>query len=244
MTWLLEAEGLELHRGNRRVLDLPHLALREGEVLAVLGPNGAGKSSLLLALSLLEPARFSAYRWEGAAVNLPAGGLAVRRQMATVFQAPLPLDLNVFDNVALGPRLRGQPREVYRPVVEELLQRLQVDHLASRPARHLSGGEAQRVNLARALATRPRLLFLDEPFASLDLLTRTALVKDLRSLLSGLGTTAVLVSHDLAEVLPLADRLLVLEGGRQAQAGTPAEVLAQPATPLLQEMVRQASLLG
>lgn len=240
---ILEVEGLQVTRGGRPVLSVPALAVHEGEILAVMGPNGAGKSTLVQALALLLPAAMT-YRFAGRAVRLPREAPALRRQMACVFQEPLLLDGTVYDNVALGLRLRRLPGGEVARRVGEWLDRLGIAHLARRHVRTLSGGEAQRVNLARALVLSPRVLFLDEPFAGLDVVSRAALVQDLRPLIRAAGATAVLVTHDFAEVAALADRVAVLARGRLVQVGTPAAVFARPAGEEVARLVAAAATLA
>lgn len=237
---MLEVQALRVMRGGHTVIDLPHFAVREGEVLAVAGPNGSGKSSLLLALALLLPAQFRRYSFGGRPASLPADNLSLRRQMALVLQEALLLDTTVLENAASGLRLRGMPKQQARDKAAHWLERLGVGHLASRSSYQLSGGEAQRVSLARALAMEPRLLLLDEPFAPLDVLTKGRLLKDLRRMLAETGSTAILVTHDVTEVAHLADRLAVLEAGQLVQEGTPREVFSAPGS----ELVRQMALLA
>jgi len=237
---MIEVEGLKVRRGKRLVLDVDALAVEEGEVLAVIGPNGAGKSTLLEALALLTPAEMT-YRFAGRAARLPQEALALRRQMAVVFQQSFLLDGTVFDNVALGLRLRRTPPAQVRKQVTEALERFQVAHLARRHARALSGGEAQRVSLARALALQPRVLFLDEPFGALDVLTRSAILQDLRGILRAAGVTALFVTHDFTEIPPLADRVAVLMDGRVRQVGTPQEIFSKPADDSVEKLVRAAA---
>jgi tungstate transport system ATP-binding protein len=234
---LVAVDGLRLIRGHRTILDIESITVEQGEVLAVIGPNGAGKSSLLQSLNLLVSAAFRSYRFDGAPVKVPGDALTLRRQMAYVFQEPLLLDTTVLGNAAQGLRLRGLPAREARDRAERWLKRLGVGHLSGRHARGLSGGEAQRVSLARALALGPKLLLLDEPFGALDALTRSALLTDLRPLLQEAGTTTLLVTHDVAEVARLSDRVAVLEEGRLVQLGTPREVLADPRTALVRHMV-------
>ncbi|MDI3317723.1 MAG: ATP-binding cassette domain-containing protein [Bacillota bacterium] len=238
----LAVRGLRVVRGGHRVLDVAALEVARGEILAVIGPNGAGKSTLLQSLALLLPAEME-YRLDGRPVDLPREALGLRRQMAVVFQQPLLLDGSVIDNVILPLRLRGVPRREARERAVRWLERLGVAHLAQRPARHLSGGEAQRVNLARALVVEPRLLFLDEPFASLDVITRGKLIRELRPLLHGAGVTALLVTHDFTEIPPVADRVAVLDRGRLVQVGTPREVFTRPAGPTVEHLVQHAAEL-
>ncbi len=240
MTALLEVTDVKVERGGRLVVDIPHLAIQPGEVLAVIGPNGSGKSSLLHALALLYPASFGSYLWEGRQVSLPQEALALRRKMAVVFQESLLLTGTVLQNVALGLRLRGVPADRRREVAMEMLEQLRISHLANRSARQLSGGEAQRVSIARALASSPRLLYLDEPMASLDVLARSHLLADLRRILTASGTAALFVTHDFTEIPPLADRVAVLAEGKLLQIGTPSEVFNHPATPLVRDLVKVA----
>lgn len=240
MSAIIEVEGLKVRRGKRLVLDVDALAVEEGEVLAVIGPNGAGKSTLLEALALLTPAEMT-YRFAGRVARLPQEALALRRQMAVVFQQSFLLDGTVFDNVALGLRLRRTPPAQVRKQVTEALERFQVAHLARRHARALSGGEAQRVSLARALALQPRVLFLDEPFGALDVLTRSAILQDLRGILRAAGVTALFVTHDFTEIPPLADRVAVLMDGRVRQVGTPQEIFSKPADDSVEKLVRAAA---
>lgn len=240
MSVMLEVEGLRYAPGGHRVLDVPSFAVEAGEVMAVIGPNGAGKSSLLQTLALLQPAHFDSYRWAGHEVRLPDEAFGLRRQMAVVFQEALLLDTTVYENVALGLKLRREREQTIRPRVTEALERLKISHLATRSVRGLSGGEAQRVSIARALVLKPRLLFLDEPFSALDVLTRATLLREMKQLLQGEGTTTLFVTHDFVEIPPLADRVAVILDGRVVQTSTPRELFTQPATPKIRDLVQVA----
>jgi len=224
---LLEAHGLAVARGGQVVVSVDRLTLEAGETLVLLGPNGAGKTSLLLALASLLPIR-GVLRWRGAPVR---DELAYRRRIAVVFQRPLLLDRTVRENAALGLALRGVAASERARRSEEMLTRLGVSHLASRPARQLSGGEAQRVSIARALAVDPEILFLDEPFAALDAPTREALVADLAQVLREKRVGTVLVTHDREEALSLGDRIAVIMRGRVRQTDTADAVFSMPADP-------------
>ncbi|HSB42348.1 MAG TPA: ABC transporter ATP-binding protein [Methylomirabilota bacterium] len=219
--------GVQVSRGGRTVLEIPELAVDPGRVLAVIGPNGAGKSTLLRVMGLLEPPTAGTVRFQGERVS-PADGLAVRRRMASVFQEPLLADATVLDNAALGLRFRGVERGRAAVRAEAWLARLGIAHLASRQARTLSGGEAQRTALARALVLEPDLLLLDEPFSALDPPTREALLDDVGRILRQERATAVLVTHDRAEAMILGDRVGVLMGGRLVQVDEAAQVFRAP----------------
>lgn len=224
---MLSLRDVTVQRAGRTVLDVPSLDVPAGAVLAVLGPNGAGKSTLVQTLGLLERPTTGTIHFDG----LPVRGreLAYRRRMATVFQEPLLLDRSVRDNVMLGLRLRGVGRAERGRRADLWLGRLGVAALAGRRAHALSGGEAQRAALARALALEPDVLLLDEPFSGLDAPTHQALLNDLTALLRTSGLTTVFVTHDRDEALHLADRVMILIGGRMRQVGPVEEVFARPA---------------
>ena len=225
---LLQVAGLQIRRGGVPVLDLPSFSITAEEKVAVIGPNGAGKSSLLLGLACLIRRESGTITFQGEEVT-PRGETRFRRRIAMVFQEPLLFDTTVLDNVAEGLRIRGSGRTQAREAAMESLELFKVGHLAGRSAHKLSGGEAQRVSLARAFAVRPKLILMDEPFSSLDLPTRIVLAEDLGRILHESGTAALIATHDRIEALRVVERLVVMEGGQIIQEGTPQEVMAQPA---------------
>ena len=226
---LLELHGLRVERTGQPVLAVDHLAVHRGEIMMVVGPNGAGKSTLLRVMGLLEPASAGQIISQGTTIA-PRDELAYRRRLAAVFQDPLLLNGSVADNVGMGLRLRGTPRREVSQRVARWLERLAIAHLARRSVRTLSGGEAQRVSLARALAVSPELLLFDEPFAALDTPTRASLTGEIRGLLAETETTTVWVTHERDEALTLGDRMVVLLDGRMGQVGHPTEVFGRPAS--------------
>lgn len=226
-TPLLQAEGLQIRRGGVQVLDLSRFSICAEEKVAVIGPNGAGKSSLLLGLACLIRRESGRITFQGEEVT-ERGETAFRRRIAMVFQEPLLFDTTVLDNVAEGLRIRGAGRAEARETAMENLELFKVGHLSGRSAHKLSGGEAQRVSLARAFAVRPRLILMDEPFSSLDLPTRIVLAEDLGRILHESGTAAIIATHDRIEALRVVDRLVVMDGGVIVQEGSPQEVMAQP----------------
>ena len=225
---ILEIRDLTIQRGKRQVLQVEQLAIQAGEVLAVIGPNGAGKSTLLLALAGLLHPEHGEIRFHGRAI-CGKENLAFRRCTGLVLQDPLLLDASVFDNVAAGLRFRRLPRSIVAGRVEEWLERLGIRALRSRRARHISGGEAQRVSLARAFALQPEVLLLDEPFSALDAPTRLRLQQDLQRLLADTRITAVFITHDLDEAMLLGQRVAVLLDGQIRQVGEPQAVFNAPA---------------
>lgn len=227
---VLEAQNLLVQRNGNTILDIDELQVFSGEVLAVIGPNGAGKSTLLLTLSrLLEPDRGQIIFRAGPIEAIKP--LVYRRQIALVLQAPLLLDKSVHENVAEGLRYRRIQKSEVQQRVKEWLEKLEIQHLAQRRASRLSGGEAQRVSLARAFAIQPQVLMLDEPFSALDAPTRARLLEDFHGLLQDTGVTTLFITHDLDEALFLSDRVAVMLDGRLRQVGPPQDVFSAPADP-------------
>ncbi len=225
---LIEIKDLHVQRGKQPVLEIDRLNVAQGETLAVIGPNGAGKSTLLLALSRLLPITSGAIRFDGQPLAA-LDALAYRRRIGLVLQDPLLLDGSVFDNVAMGLRFRRLPRAEVKERTTAWLERLGISHLSERPARRISGGEAQRASLARSFALQPELLLLDEPFSALDAPTHARLLEDFHTLLKETNLTTIFITHDLDEALYLGDRVAVLLAGRLRQAGSPQEVFSAPA---------------
>ena len=214
-------------RGGREVLRVDSLVVARGEHLSVLGPNGAGKTTLLRLLAAVEAPQSGEVAVDG--VSTARGGVDLRRRVAYATQRPGLLNTSVQRNVELPLRWRKVPRKLRGELALAALERLQVAHLAERPARALSGGEQQRVSLARALAIDPAVLLLDEPAAGLDAQSRSTFFADLDQALADRVTTVVQVSHRAEEVFRLADRVVVLVDGLVHQVGTPDALHRSPA---------------
>ena len=225
---MIEIRDLVIQRNGMDALRVDALEIQLGETLTVVGPNGAGKTTLLLALArLLTPSQGdilysgkSLKHWEE---------LDYRRRISFVFQSPLLMDMNVEQNIALGLKFRGTPKDEIHARVAKWMKQLGVESLAKRRAGQLSGGEAQRVSLARAFVLEPELLLLDEPFAALDPPTRFKLLEDLSALLKENHRTAVFVTHNLSEATKLSDRIAVIIGGMLRQVGTAKQIKSKPA---------------
>lgn len=212
------------------------LEVADGETVAVLGPNGAGKSTLLsLIAGLLRPDHGTARlgdrvlfdvdgRGRGASLRPHERGVSMLAQEALLFP-----HLSALDNVAFGPRSTGVPRREAGRRARDWLDRVDATGLAERRPAQLSGGQAQRIAVARALAADPRLLLLDEPMAALDASVAPALRRTLRDVLA--DRTAVIVTHDVLDAYTLADRVVVLDAGRVVDAGPTRAVLDRPTTP-------------
>jgi tungstate transport system ATP-binding protein len=240
---ILEAKNLQVKRGGVSVLEISYLGVPEGEALCLIGPNGAGKSSLLLALSCLLKSSQGDIIFRGKRVGANYSLSAYRRNLAMVFQEPLLFDTTVFENVAAGLKIRSVNQNEVKRVVEEYLERFGIGHLAKRSARKLSGGEAQRTSLARAFAIRPEIIFLDEPFSSLDAPTRESLMGDLELILHETRTTTIIATHDQMETLRLSDQIAVMSEGRIMQIGSPAEVMNHPVDEFVASFVGTETIL-
>jgi tungstate transport system ATP-binding protein len=239
---LLALEGVEVVREGRAILSLPRLEIHEKEILAVVGPTGAGKSTLLRILHFLDRPEAGALSWRGERVPWPAP-LDLRRRISMTFQDPLLLSGTTYDNVAYGLSLRGARGDGARERVLAALRLFRVEHLARQPARTLSGGEAQRTALARAVVLSPELLLLDEPFAALDAPIRKHLLEELKQAVRARGITCVYVTHEQSEAFSIADRIAVLRRGRLLQAGTPEEVLLRPNSRAVARFMQTGNIL-
>lgn len=197
---------------QRTILSLEALEIQRGEILALVGPSGAGKSTLLRILGLLEAPTSGALRFMGEAVagsSLP--GLALRRRITMVFQRPLLLNRSVRANIAYGLRLRGERSD---DKVLEAMEQLGVAHLARQNTRVLSGGEAQRVSLARAMVLDTEVLLLDEPTANLDPYNVNLIESAVRRMNEQQGKTVILVTHNVFQAHRLAARTALLLDGK------------------------------
>jgi thiamine transport system ATP-binding protein len=226
----LEVSDVTVRFGATTAVDAVSLSVPTGEVFALLGPSGSGKSSLLRAIAGLEPCTGD-ISWDGeSVVRVPPH----RRGFALMFQdGQLFPHLDVAGNVGYALRVAstrasGATRPAIAARVGELLELVGLAGFERRRVTDLSGGEQQRVALARSLAASPRMLLLDEPLSSLDRELRERLAGELRDILTATGMTTILVTHDHGEAGVIADRIGILDAGRLVQTGTLAELRAQP----------------
>jgi tungstate transport system ATP-binding protein len=234
---LLQASGISVHRDGRLTLNPTDFAVRAGETVGIYGPNGAGKSTLLQALAGLLPLSSGSIKVGNQVLGRDLTPFAYHRRIAAVFQEPLLLSGTVSHNVGLGLAVRGISK-VERPArVKLAMEQLMIADIADRPIGKLSGGEAQRTSLARALVLDPEVLFLDEPFAALDQPTRRRLVRELAELLRARRLATVLVTHDLAEASALCDRCAILDEGEILQNEPVPKLLETPQTKRVAEII-------
>ena len=240
---ILEAKDIAVTYGKQTVLDVPLLQVAPNRVLAIIGPNGSGKTTLLLCLSLLLKPATGNILYKGNIVPNGSSMMQMRRRFAVAFQEPLLLNTTVWDNVTMGLRMRGVNGKEIRDRALHWLERFGIILLAQRNARTLSGGEAQRASLARAFALQPEVLFLDEPFAALDVPTRQTLFGDIYNILQETKFTTVMVTHDRNEAQTLAHQIILLINGKIAQAGTPREMFSSPASEEIARFVGMENIL-
>ncbi|OGP62758.1 MAG: hypothetical protein A2V65_07295 [Deltaproteobacteria bacterium RBG_13_49_15] len=225
---VFDAKDLQVIRGGALILNVPALTVAEGERFFIIGPNGAGKSTLLQVLSaLVRPSRGEIF-FKGRKIGSDLPVLEYRRRLAMVLQEPLLFNTTVYNNVASGLKIRSMKRDQIGPIVAKTLERFKIFHLKDRSARTLSGGEARRVSIARAFATDPDVLLLDEPFSALDPIIRETLIEDLDHVLRETRITTIFVTHDRTEAFRLADRIGIMKGGEILQTGPPEEVMNNP----------------
>ena len=226
--------------GHTHALSDVGFDLHEGKSLAVLGPSGCGKSTLLRLIAGLETPDGGEVVMNGDSLNdVPPH----RRDFGLMHQdlALFP-HLNVRDNIAFGLRSQRWEAEVIESRVNELLELMRIEPLANRSVDAISGGEQQRVALARSLAPRPRLLMLDEPLGALDRRLREELAQEIRRIRDHEGVTLIYVTHDHDEAFAVADDILVLEQGRAVQHGPPEDVWLNPATPFVARFLGHENL--
>ncbi|GAB4564946.1 MAG: hypothetical protein Fur0017_01200 [Anaerolineales bacterium] len=237
MTTILEIQDLLIQRNGRDVLKINHLEIQKGETLAVVGPNGAGKSTFLLALAYLIKSSKGEITFHGKPQK-EWRDLEYRRSIAFVFQDPLLMDMSVRENIALGLKFRNVDKKETQERVHKWAKAMGVEKLLERRAGQLSGGEAQRVSLARAFVIDPELLLMDEPFSAVDPQTREKLLEDLSRVLEEDHRTTIFVTHNLKEAAQFGDRVAVIINHELKQAGKPGQIKENPADASVRDFVR------
>ena len=232
---MLVVEDVTVRFGEKAALDGASLGVGAGEVVALLGPSGSGKSTLLRAIAGLETLDAGRILFDGkdlAGVPVHERGFGLMFQSYALFP-----HLSVADNVAFGLRMKNAADDEIGARVEEVLGWVGMEQLAARRVDRLSGGEQQRVALARTLAPRPPLVMLDEPVGALDRMLRERLVEDIRGLLDREGAAALYVTHDHDEAKLISDRVAVMRDGQVVQSGPYETLTADPATPWVAEFL-------
>ena len=236
---LLEVVNLEQHYTSKKALKGVSLTVETGEIMALIGPTGAGKTTLLRLLDQLETPTSGKIFFNGLDVTgSPKLRSQMRRQVGMVFQKPAVFNSSVFDNVAYPLRIRGHGRKSVTARVREMLDTVDLSGYEKRNAKTLSGGETQKVAIARALVTEPQLILLDEPTANLDPVSLNSVEELIQRVNRRYGTTMIMATHDMSQGQRLATRIGVMVEGEMVQSGTVSEIFNRP------NDIRVARLVG
>ena len=238
---IVELKNISVAFDGEQVLDGLNLRIKDKEFITLLGPSGCGKTTTLrLIAGFLEPDSGDVL-FEGEKIN---GVPAYKRQVNTIFQryALFP-HLNVYDNIAFGLRVKKRPEKEIKQKVAEMLKLVNLTGLEKRHIDTLSGGQQQRVAIARAIANHPKVLLLDEPLAALDLKLRKDMQKELKKIQQQLGITFIFVTHDQEEALTMSDRVVVMDGGKIQQVGTPKDIYNEPKNAFVADFIGESNIV-
>ena len=238
---IIKLENISVAFDGETILDDISLKIDENEFITLLGPSGCGKTTTLRIIAgFLEPDKGDVI-FDGKKIN---GVPAYKRQVNTIFQryALFP-HLNVYENIAFGLRLRKVKEDEIRETVSEMLSLVNLKGFGNRNIASLSGGQQQRVAIARALAVKPRVLLLDEPLGALDLKLRKDMQVELKSIQQKLGITFIYVTHDQEEALSMSDTIVVMDGGKIQQIGTPTDVYNEPSNAFVADFIGESNIL-
>ncbi|MBB3108402.1 sulfate transport system ATP-binding protein [Paenibacillus phyllosphaerae] len=237
----IELKGVSKTYGSFKAVDNVSFAIERGKLIGLLGPSGGGKSTLLRILAGLETPDSGEIRINGKRVNDVA---PQERGIGFVFQNyALFKHMSVYDNIAFGLTIRKASKAEIKSRVDELLELTGLRGFEKRYPHQLSGGQRQRVAFARALAPRPDLLLLDEPFAAIDAKVRKELRTWLKQLIATIGITSIFVTHDQDEAVEVADEMLIVQQGKLEQQGTPVEVYTQPKSAFVASFVGHSTII-
>ena len=241
---IIEIKGLEKKYNSKFSLSVDGLYLKSNKILTIIGPNGSGKSTLIRLLNLLEKPDRGVISFEGENIlGERVDKFAIRKKMAVVFQEPLLFNTSVYSNIIMGLSFRKIPLIEVNERLQYFTEKLKIGDILGRSIKNLSGGEKQRVSLARALILDPKLLLLDEPLANIDQQSRESLRSDLFEVLKKYGKSIIYVTHDRNEAMVLADYIAVMNEGRIEQFAPKEEVFRRPANEFIAKFVGVETLI-
>ena len=238
---IIDLVGVSKDFDGQQVLDNINLYIRENEFVTLLGPSGCGKTTTLRIIGGFITPDSGTVSFDGKVINdVPPH----KRNVNTVFQryALFP-HLNVYDNIAFGLRVKKMPEKEIQGRVAEMLELVNLRGFEKRSVNRLSGGQQQRVAIARALVNRPKVLLLDEPLAALDLKLRKDMQKELKNIQQTLGITFIFVTHDQEEALTMSDRVVVMDGGKIQQVGTPQDIYNEPQNAFVADFIGESNIV-
>ena len=238
---IIELKNISIAFGNQTVLDGIDLNIKSGEFVTLLGPSGCGKTTTLRIIGGFEEPDSGDILFDGKKIN---GVPSYKRQVNTIFQryALFP-HLNIYENIAFGMRVKKLKESEIKVKVAEMLKLVNLEGLEKRKIDTLSGGQQQRVAIARALANEPRVLLLDEPLAALDLKLRKDMQVELKKIQQSLGITFIFVTHDQEEALTMSDTVVVMDGGKIQQIGSPKDIYNEPENAFVADFIGESNIL-
>lgn len=238
---IIELKDISISFGEEKILDNLNLSIRDGEFITFLGPSGCGKTTTLRIIGgFLQPDAGDVI-FSGKKINsVPPH----KRQVNTIFQryALFP-NLNVYENVAFGLRLKKKSEKEIKEKVHQMLELVNLKGFSRRNVTSLSGGQQQRVAIARALAVDPKVLLLDEPLGALDLKLRKDMQQELKGIQERLGITFIYVTHDQEEALSMSDTIVVMDGGKIQQIGTPLDIYNEPENAFVADFIGESNIV-
>jgi tungstate transport system ATP-binding protein len=242
---ILKVVDLEKRYGSKFSLSIDNFYTERGRILTVIGPNGSGKSTLIRLINLLERPDSGKIYFNGSEITaVGIDSTNIRKKMSVVFQEPLLFNSSVYSNIIMGLKIRKIRLSEVKDRIDYYIGKLKIDHLLNRSTRNLSGGEKQRVSLARALVLDSELLLLDEPLANIDQSSRESLRSDLFKVLKNYGKSVVYVTHDRNEAMILADDIAVMDRGRVLQFAGKEEIFRKPKNEFIARFVGVETLVN
>lgn len=239
---IVELKNITVSFDDEVILKGLNLSIKDSEFVTLLGPSGCGKTTTLrLIAGFLEPDSGDIF-FEGKRIN---GVPAHKRPVNTIFQryALFP-HLNVYENIAFALRVKGMKNKEIDPLVQEILQFVNLKGLEKRNISTLSGGQQQRVAIGRAVINRPKVLLLDEPLAALDLKLRKDMQNELKKIQKQLGITFIFVTHDQEEALNMSDTVVVMDNGQIQQIGSPKDIYNEPKNAFVADFIGESNILN
>jgi tungstate transport system ATP-binding protein len=238
-------EHVSLKAGKKKILNDLSFSVNRGELFTIIGPSGSGKTTIFRLIDLLVMPSEGRVLIDGVdTTRIPEGTkVSLRRRMGLVFQKPVPIRGDVFSNIAAGLRFRKVPEQKIAERVTEVLELVGLTGYAGQDAATLSGGEMQRVAIARSIAPEPEILLLDEPTANLDPVSTRTIEQLIESIQKETSATVILSTHDMVQGQRLADRIAVIIDGRMGQVGTSQEIFTQPVNRAVAHMVGVENIL-
>lgn len=238
---IIELKDISISFDGEKILDNLNLSIRDGEFITFLGPSGCGKTTTLRIIGgFLQPDNGDVVFFDKKINDVPPH----KRQVNTIFQryALFP-NLNVHENIAFGLRLRKKSEKEIKEKVNEMLELVNLKGFNRRSISSLSGGQQQRVAIARALAVEPKVLLLDEPLGALDLKLRKDMQQELKAIQQRLGITFIYVTHDQEEALSMSDTIVVMDGGKIQQIGTPLDIYNEPKNAFVADFIGESNIV-